>query len=230
MHARLIADRSRACSCLAGANFFHAMLAQDKLSCETTLGDLMQLYHISFGCGSSRGSPPWLSSLTPHTLSPLVPYGNFIGGWLGFWQSPSVLHFARKWCDWRGDFHTVPRPCRRALTVACELPVPIQVGVGGRVDASMGGPAVLDCRAVDDGGERHNARLDPTAKRALPARQGTLPMRRQRCGEGGEDHAGLWGARQRGELGAPAALAAASARAQEDYRVVRERSGGGDTC
>lgn len=37
-------------------------------------------------------------------LVPSCWAGNFIGGWLGFWQSPAVMHFARLWWEWEGGW------------------------------------------------------------------------------------------------------------------------------
>ena len=86
------------------ANFFHSKLTVDNAVCELTLGDMMQLYHHTFSCaGSTRGEPPWAAWDEPYDHPP-VPYANFVGGWLGFWQSRRVLHFADKWWRWKGGW------------------------------------------------------------------------------------------------------------------------------
>ena len=68
----------------------------------------MQLYHKSFECAGGKGgnrgiAPPWAAFDEPYDHPP-VSFGNFIGGWLGFWQSPRVLHFAKLWWEWKGGW------------------------------------------------------------------------------------------------------------------------------
>lgn len=87
------------------AVFFHAKLMVDNPVCEANLGDLMQLFFGSFrakACGDAR-EPPWKAWGSPYEHPP-VSFGNFIGGWLGFWQSPAVMHFARLWWEWEGGW------------------------------------------------------------------------------------------------------------------------------
>lgn len=91
---------------LSRSHFFHSGLLRDNPACEATLGDFMQLYHSQFPCPGWRAaamSPPWkpFGEVYEH---PPVSYGNFIGGWLGFWQSERVLHFARLWWEWAGGW------------------------------------------------------------------------------------------------------------------------------
>lgn len=86
------------------ATFFHSRLFQDNPVCEITLGDFVQFYHRCFPCDWRRGyTPPWAPWDEPYD-HPVVPYANFIGGWLGFWQSRRVLHVARRWWEWKGGW------------------------------------------------------------------------------------------------------------------------------
>ena len=82
-------------------------LIVDNPVCELTLGDFMQLYHRSFVCDGWRGAhahaPPWAAWDEEYDHPP-VSFGNFIGGWLGFWQSQRLLHFARRWWEWKGGW------------------------------------------------------------------------------------------------------------------------------
>merc|ERR1712118_331006 len=90
------------------ANFFHGKLIVDNPVCELTLGDFMQLYWRSFACEGWRSAsdmePPWDAWGDNAINHPPVSYGNFIGGWLGFWQSSRLLHFAQKWWEWKGGW------------------------------------------------------------------------------------------------------------------------------
>ena len=85
-------------------------LIVDNVVCELTLGDMLQLYYKTYPCSGWRGKgatfdeePPWAPWDEPYNHPP-VSYGNFIGGWLGFWQSPRLLHFARRWWEWKGGW------------------------------------------------------------------------------------------------------------------------------
>ena len=87
------------------AIFFHAKLFVDNPVCEMTLGDFMQLYSALHGqaCTPTSRKPPWRAWGESYEHPP-VSFGNFIGGWLGFWQSPRVMHFARLWWEWEGGW------------------------------------------------------------------------------------------------------------------------------
>ena len=88
------------------AHFFHAKLIVDNIICENTLGDFMNLYHHAYPCRPWRSEdspPPWGMWDEPYNHPP-VSFGNFIGGWLGFWQSKRVLHFAKRWWEWKGGW------------------------------------------------------------------------------------------------------------------------------
>ena len=87
------------------AIFFHSHHTQENPVCEATLGEFMQLYARSMrakACSDTR-EPPWPAWGQPNAY-PTVAFSNFVGGWLGFWQSPAVLHFARLWWEWDGGW------------------------------------------------------------------------------------------------------------------------------
>ena len=71
-----VASGRRAKSSL-GAFFLHTKLMADPNECEQTLGDFMRQYTAAHPCGASAQTD---------AVNALVPFGNFIGGWLGFWQ------------------------------------------------------------------------------------------------------------------------------------------------
>ena len=97
--------------------FFHTSMTRDNMKCDRTLGDFVRLYTGEHPCCANAHTAEWRSSVGADGRSddggileaqwlpfPPVPYSNFIGGWLGFWQSARVLHFAASWHRFEGGW------------------------------------------------------------------------------------------------------------------------------
>ena len=80
------------------AFFWHTRLQQDNPNCERSLGAFMVKYTNEHPCCRTSEALAW----QPDVELPHVPYSNMIAGWLGFWQSDSLLYFAKEWHAWTG--------------------------------------------------------------------------------------------------------------------------------
>ena len=84
----------------------HTKTTDDNVKCDRGLGDLVRAYAAEHACSVNAQTAIWtrLGSTVGGTHSqqanPMVPYSNLIGGWLGFWQSRRMLHFADAWHRW----------------------------------------------------------------------------------------------------------------------------------
>lgn len=105
------------------AVFFHSALMRENDLCQMTLGEFVSLYwqhhrgdlrpwdersseHASIALTEAR-QPPWRPFAAALASDPAiaVPYSNFVGGWVGFWSSERVMHFARLWWEWDGGWY-----------------------------------------------------------------------------------------------------------------------------
>jgi hypothetical protein len=100
-------------------DFFHSRLQRELVWCDRGLGDFMTLYGHEFACSGLWRSAAWPSSLRPASggrlgrtdtvgrpvhVYPQVVFSNLVGGWLGFWQSERILHFAKLWHRWEAGW------------------------------------------------------------------------------------------------------------------------------
>jgi hypothetical protein len=84
----------------APIHFLHTKLTTDNEACDRTLGGFVQAYTAEHACCANEQTAEY----QPTGHLPQVPYSNLIAGWLGFWQSPRVLHFANAWHKWQGGW------------------------------------------------------------------------------------------------------------------------------
>ena len=90
----------------ASLYFLHTKLTEDNVHCDRGLGDMVRAYAAEHACSVNAQTAIWtrpgstVGATNSQEANPMVPYSNLIGGWLGFWQSRRMLHFAHAWHRW----------------------------------------------------------------------------------------------------------------------------------
>ena len=100
----------------SGAILLHTGMGRDPHGCVRTLDSFMALYMLLYGNGCKaedakalaatawEGGLPGRASRAISTAATRVLASYLVGGDLDFFQSKSVLHFARRWWTWEGGW------------------------------------------------------------------------------------------------------------------------------